>query len=987
MARARWISGALLAALVGTAQLSAQGPTGTIRGRVIDGSTQQAISGASVMVANRGALSGTNGAYVIPGVPAGAQTVRATYLGYAEAAKPVTVVAGQTANLDFLLETQAIGLNALVVVGYGQQKAGNITGAVKQVTATEFNTGRVVSPQQLIESKVAGVQVVDNNAPGGGLSIRIRGATSVNASSEPLYVVDGIPLGNGAGGGLSAGRDPLNFLNPGDIESITVLKDASAAAIYGANAANGVVLIQTKAGRNAPHVTYSTSMSSSSVTRVPQVLSPAQFRAAVAQYAPARVSLLGSASTDWFSQIDRSAFGQEHNFAVSGAGEHNNYRLSLGYLNQDGVIKGSANNRLSLGVNLEQRLLSDNLDLRVNAVGSRANDQFTAGDVLGNAVSMAPTQPVFDPTNVTGYWDWSTSGASASNPVASLNMSTDKGSTWRSIGNLQTEYALPFLQALKAHVNLGYDATKTSRESFTPSNLASQTRQTHGQLSISNNTQANTLFDAYLNYAGALNVVPGNIDLTGGYSYSQSHSEYPYFSETGIASNLLGVSGVPSATNVNLGQSVVDSKLISFFGRANYNLNDRYLLAFSLRRDGSSRFGPSNAWGYFPAASVAWRISQEPFLKNIEALSDLKVRASWGKTGNQAFADYQQYPTYTYGNAQAQYQFGDQFVTTIRPSAVDPNIKWEQTSSYDVGLDYGFLKQRVSGAIDWYTKKTSDLIFTVPVAAGTNFSNFLTTNIGSMQNKGLELSLSARVLESGAHRLGWTADFNASHNANQLLTITTAGSQVIRVGGVAGGVGTTIQVLEPGQPVNSFYVCRQAYNNGTPIEGKYLDSLGVNTVSSCDSHNLRAYHNPAPTWMLGHTSSFTYGHVDLGFTLRAYLGNYVYNNVASNGSYNALTNGGSPSNISSSVLKTGFVVPQYLSDYYVEKGSFLRMDNATVGYSFRYRDQPIRLYATVQNAFTSTSYTGVDPTAGLNGIDNNIYPRSRTVSGGLSVQF
>lgn len=989
MRRVRSISSALMAVVLWVAPLSGQAPTGTIRGRVTDSATQQPLTGVTITAGNRGALSQADGRYAITGVPVGAQTVRTSMLGYGEGTRAVTVVAGQTVTADFALETQAIGLNAVVVVGYGEQKAGNITGAVKQVNATDFNTGRVVSPQSLIESKVAGVQVVDNNAPGQGLTIRIRGATSVNASSEPLYVVDGVPLGTGAGGGLSASGDPLNFINPEDVESITVLKDASAAAIYGANAANGVVIITTKAGRSAPHLTYTTSMSASTVDKVPEVLTAAQFRAAVQQYAPTRVSMLGNANTDWFSLIDRTAYGQEHNVAISGAGEHNNYRLSLGYLSQDGVILGSSTQRISLGVNFEQRLLSDNLDLKANVLGSRTNAQFTAGDALGNAAGMAPTQPVYDATNPTGYWDWQTTGASASNPVADVNRVSDNGSTWRSIGNLQTEYRLPFFQALKAHVNVGYDATNGRRERFIPNDLASQLRQGHGQLYIQNGSFVTTLADAYLNYNAPLDVVPGTLDLTGGYSYTQSHQEYPGYQATGLQSNLLGTAGVPAASTIYNYQSVTDYKLISFFGRANYNVNDRYLLAFSLRRDGSSRFGPANAWGVFPAFSAAWRLSQESFFKDlVPSLSDLKLRASWGKTGNQAFGDYLQYPTYQYSNQQAQYPMGGgQYITTIRPSAVDPSIKWEQTATTDVGLDYGFANQRISGAIDWYDKKTSDLIFNVPVPAGENFSNYVTTNIGTMRNRGIELSLSARILDGGSHRLGWTADFNASHNVNELTKITTVGSQIIQVSGVSGGVGTTIQELTPGQPVYSFYVCKQAYQGGKPLDGQFMDSAGTSVVSYCDSRNLRAYHDPAPHWMLGHTSSFTYGPVDLGFTLRAYLGNYVYNNVAAVGSYQSLSGGGSPSNTSASVLKTGFLTPHFLSDYYVEDGSFLRMDNATIGYSFKYRDRPIRLFATVQSAFTLTGYSGVDPTAGLNGLDNNIYPRSRTFSGGLTVQF
>jgi iron complex outermembrane receptor protein len=413
-------------------------------------------------------------------------------------------------------------------------------------------------------------------------------------------------------------------------------------------------------------------------------------------------------------------------------------------------------------------------------------------------------------------------------------------------------------------------------------------------------------------------------------------------------------------------------------------------LAVSVRRDGSSRFGPGNQWGTFPSVALAWRVSQEPFLRGFESLSDLKLRASWAKTGNQAFADYQQYSTYTVGDAQTQVQFGNGFVTTIRPSAVDPNIRWEATQSVNIGLDFGFNNQRISGTVDWYNKKTTDLIFTVPVAAGTNLSNYVTTNIGSMKNQGLELALNARVIERGRDGLSWIASFTAGHNTNELVDINprAVGAQQILTGGVSGGVGTYIQVLEPGSPINSFFVCRQQYGtDGKPVNGGYLSLVGDTVLTGCSNAQRRAFHDPAPKWILGHTSSFTYHSFDFGFTLRAYLGNHVYNNVASNlGSYQELSRG-SPYNLHASVLTTGFTSPQYLSDYYVEDGSFLRMDNVTLGYTFRYRGQPLRVYATVQNAFTITGYSGVDPTAGLNGLDNNIYPRSRTVTGGLSVRF
>jgi len=998
MRRAECGIGALLAVLWVT-PLGAQQPTGTIRGRVSDGATHQPLSGVTVAVGGHGVLTQAEGRYLITGVPAGTDTLRTRMIGYASAKQAVTVVGGDTVVVDFPLSPQAVSLSEIVVTGYGEQRAGNITGAVKQVTAAEFNNGRLISPEQLIENKVAGVQLVDNNEPGGNLTIRIRGATSVNASSEPLYVVDGVPLGTGAGGGISIGRDslnpsagrnPLNFLNPDDIESITVLKDASSAAIYGVNAANGVILIRTKTGRGEPKIEYTGSVSASSVTRLPSILNAAQFRAAVLAHAdPAQISQLGNSNTNWFDLVDRTGVGQQHDVVVSGAGDKNSYRLSVSHLNQDGIIKGTTLERQSLGVNYQQRFLDDRMSVRTNLKGSREFDRFTPGAVLSNAVQMGPTQPVYDSSAATGYYNWPGNNlTSADNPLQILNLAKSEGTTYRSIGNVQADYNLPFLAGLKATVNLGYDVAKITQQVFNPSALHAEIKSgERGYGYRTDPSQLNTVLETYLNYAAPLSKVPGNIDVTAGYSYAQSHAEFPSLTVTGLSTDILGINGFPTAQNTSPGSpNIQESKLISFFGRLNYNLNDRYLAGVSVRHDGSSRFGPSHAWGTFPAVSFGWRISEEPFLKAFTPISDLKLRASWGKTGNQSFANYIQYVSYLYGNGLAQVQFGNQFVSTIRPSGVDRNIEWEQTGSYDVGLDYGLFGQRFSGSIDWYNKKTTGLIFVVPTPAGTNFTNFVTQNIGSMKNQGIEASLSASLLRGGTSRLRWTADFTVAHNTNELTSISANGAQRIQVTGVAGGVGTTIQVLEPGQPINSFFVCQQQYQNGKPVEGKYV-SLADTIASSCDAQSLRAFHDPSPKWVLGHSSYLSYHNFDLNFTLRAWLGNYVYNNVASNlGSYQEVRRG-SPYNLHASVLQTGFTTPQYLSDFYVEKASFLRMDHITLAYNFTYRGELMRLYTTVQNAFTITGYSGVDPTAGLNGVDNNIYPRSRTVTGGLSVRF
>jgi len=994
MKRLRLVVGCVLA-FAWIAPLPAQQPGGTIRGAVLDDSTRQPLAGVSVTVGTRSVETQAEGRYDINHVPAGTYTLRARFLGYSPTTHSVTVVDGQEVVVDLALRPRAVSLSEIVVTGYGEQRAGDITGAVTEITREEFNPGTILNPLQLIESKVPGVVVVpSSNEPGASESVRIRGPSSVNASSEPLYVVDGVPLGTGAGGGVSAGRDPLNFLNPDDIESITVLRDAAAAAIYGANAANGVVIIQTRMGRPGTHISYSGSMSAASVGRLPDVLTADQFRAAVGQYAPGSVALLGSANTNWLDLVDRTALGQQHNLAVAFAGPNSSYRLSLGYEHEDGVIKGTTTERLALGLAYDQRLLEDRLEVRANVKGSFASDQFTPMGVIGSAAIMAPTQPVRDSSRATGYFDWPNPTAPG-NPVEILALASDHGTTYRSVGNALVAYRMPFLEGLKANVNFGYDVTTAVRSSFYPSDLQGQADG--GDQSRTEPSQANTLLETYLDYAAPLALAPGTIVVTGGYSYERSRGDTSQVTLKGLSTNLLAGNGFPVANTVTNVLSVQESKLISFFGRLNYNLDDRYLAAVSVRRDGSSRFGPAHTWATFPAVSVGWRLSGEPFMRDFTPVSELKVRASWGKTGNQAFANYQQYANYVEGGPQVQYQFGDTLLTTIRPSAVDPNIRWEETSSTDLGLDFGLLGERLQGSIDWYVKTTHGLIDSVPVPAGTNFSNFLTTNIGSMRNRGIELSLSARVLRGGRHAVGWTVDFSAAHNSNEVISIDPHGGSDLVIPAGYIGLGTTLEVQEPGQPMNSFYLCRQYYQNGKPVVGTYYYTTGDSTFTGgCDTRGLRPYHDPAPKWTLGHTSHLTYGNFELRFTLRAWLGNYVYNFERSSG--NAGLTAVPPQNVSASSLKAGFTGKEQLSDYFVENGSFLRMDNVMVGYTFRYRGQSMRIFAAVQNVFTITRYTGIDPMAGISGIDfdlgNNLgapeindYPQSRIFTAGVSVQM
>lgn len=979
----------MIAALLAASPLHAQ--TGQITGSVSSADGGRPLPGATVSVLGSSlrVATGPDGRYTLRGVSAGPHQVNATVLGHGPLTQPVNVAAGQSVELNFVLQPASVSVQGVVAIGYGGTRLRDRTGSVQAVTPEQFNPGRVVSPEQLITAKVPGVQVVDSNEPGGGISIRIRGGTSVSSSNEPLFVVDNVPLP--VGGGISAGRNPLNFLNPQDIESVTVLKDASATAIYGSRGANGVIIITTKQGTRGPAVEYTTDVSTSSADRLPSLLSASQFRAAVQQYAPENMGKLGNAATDWQDAVIRNAIGQEHSLGISGAGQAANYRLSLGYLDQQGIVRDSRTKRVTGSLNYNQRLFRDHLNLRGSILGARNTDQFTPGGVIGEATSMAPTQAITLPSG--SYFEW-TDPLGTNNPIQELSLISDQGTTYRSVGNIEAQYRLPFMEALTATVRAGYDLTSVTRTIFQPSTLQSQVESgTGGSLERRNPSATNTVLDAFAHYAKPITRWDSDIDVTAGYSFEQGRNEFPTFIAQGLSSDLLGPNGVPAAKVQQEFLSINENRLISGFARMNYSLKDRYLLTLSVRRDGSSRFSPNNQWGTFPAAAFAWRVSEEPFFAKANKLfPDLKLRASWGVNGNQSFGDYLYLSNYVIGTNLAQVQFGNDWVSTIRPSAYDPNLRWEQTTSWNLGADYG-LGSRVTGTIDYYVKNTKDLIFTVPVAAGTNLSNYVTTNIGSMRNVGLELGLNARVLDGGRHGLSYEASFNAATNRNQLLTInpSAAGSQQILTGGISGAVGNNIQVLEPGFPVNSFLVYRQKYSNGKPVYSDndadmYVDVNGDGVINQDDRV---PFHSPQPRWILSHTSNFAWRKADLGFTLRSYLGNYVYNNVASNlGHYDALK-GAAPANLQTSVLTTGFVKPQYFSDYYVENASFLRMDNITLGYTFQPRRgvQRVRVFGTVQNVFTITGYSGVDPTAGLNGIDNNIYPRSRTLTTGVNVGF
>ena len=994
--------------MIAFAALLAGGPlyaqqTGQITGRVTSSEGGRPMAGASVAVTGTSlrAVTRPDGGYTINGVAPGTRTVTATALGHAQGSRTVAVSAGGTATADFTLQPVAIALQGVVAIGYGERRVRDVTGSIQGVGEDQFNTGRVVSPEQMISGKVAGVQVISNGEPGGSTNIRIRGGTSASSSNEPLFVVDGVPIQ--PGGGLSSGRNPLNFINPRDIARVTVLKDASSTAIYGSRGANGVIIVETKnGGAREPSFNYSNSISTSSVIREPEMLSAEEFRSAVTQYASSRVQYLGNTSTDWRSLIERHGTGQEHSLSLGGAAGTMNYRVSLNYLDQNGVVRGTETERMSGALNYNHRLFADRLSLRGTIRAARTTDDYAPGGLIGAATVFDPTVPVRTASGA--FYEQTSFQLAPDNPLAQLAGVIDRGTSFRSIGNIEARYRMPFLEQLTGTVRLGYDAASADRRTFTPTTLHSQVNSsTPGSVYRFEPNEQTGVLDAFLTYNNRIGK-SSEIEATGGYSYETTSGRYTAFTARGLSSNLLQNDGVPTAIEVLPVDTARDSKLASFFGRVNYTLNDRYLLTLSLRRDGSSRFGPQNQWGNFPAAALAWRVNEESWFPE-GAVSELKLRGSWGKNGNQSFGDYLWISSYRYSDPFARVQFGNEFVTTIRPSAVDPNIKWEETTSWNVGFDYGLFDDRLTGSVDYYVKNTDDLIYRVPVPAGTNLSNFVTTNIGSMQNKGLELSLNARVLQGSNERRGlggirWDASFNASTNKNRLTAINPiGGAQRILTGGIAGG-GGNIQIQQPGTPLNAFYVYEHRRDsNGNPVKdftdagvqrpdtAVYVDLNGDHIINDDDK---RPFHSPTPQWILAHTSNFGYRALDLSFTLRAQLGNYVYNNVASaNGYYGSLNNAGGLSNLSTSVLEFGFRNPQYYSDVYVQDASFLRMDNITLGYTlpkFRGMSQA-RVFGTVQNAFTLSGYDGVDPEAGLAGIDNNIYPRSRTFSAGVSLSF
>ena len=958
-----------------------------ITGNVSDIDNGDPLIGATVSVpgTTTGTITDLDGNYRLT-VPLETKSLKVTYTGYSE--QILTVGANNTINVYM---SAGVALNETLVIGYGTVKREDATGLVQTVTASSFNKGAITGPQELLSGKIAGVVITNDGGPGSGAKIRIRGEASLSASNNPLIVVDGIPLDNG---GVSGSRNQLNIINPNDIESITVLKDASAAAIYGNRASGGVILITTKKGKLGKkiQVSYNANVSVGQTFNRVDVLTADEFRSTVKAFyantdpmAPPHPSLalLGTANTDWQDEIYQSAWGQDHSVSLSGGVGIVPYRVSLGYTNKDGVLKTDNFDRYSAAVNLNPGFLNNTLQLNVHFKGMISDNHFADRGAIGSALSFDPTRTVRDTSaRYGGFTTWTIpngnpNGLAPANPVSLLELRQDNSTVKQYIANASVDYRLPFLPALRANLSVGYDYSEGSGNVVVPNYAAFAFDALNGG-GVNNTyaqTKKNSVLESYLNYKKGFG--DHDVDIMGGYSWQ--HFE--------VGSSFLDMDSAGTPAETTFGTDPAEFYLVSLFGRLNYSYKSKYLFTGSLRRDGTSRFAPQYRWGLFPAAALAVKLIEN----DKKYLGNLKLRTSWGVTGQQDIGDYYAYlARYQFGTPNAQYQFGDEFITTIRPNGYVGDIKWEETTTYNAGLDFSIIKNRLSGSLDVYQRNTKDLLNFIPFSALSNLTNFGTDNIGTMETKGVELSLNFMPVKT--KNINWDVSTNFSYNTSTITKLTTSDDpnyQGVFTGGIAGGVGSNIQIHSVGYFPSSFYVFEQKYDEtGKLLEGQFVDRNRDSVINDNDKYR---YKNPSPLFTFGLTSSLSIGHFNLSFAGRANFGNYVYNNVQTDMGYlnrlYATTN--YLSNVNQSAVDLNVVDQGKLtfSDHFVTNAAFLRFDHITAGYSFdKLIGNYLNVYLTVQNPFVVTKYKGLDPEIG-NGIDNSVYPRPRTYVLGLNVNF
>ncbi|HWK03206.1 MAG TPA: TonB-dependent receptor [Puia sp.] len=947
------------------------------------------VEAASVRIRNttKGTFTDKDGVFSLNVAPGDLLII--SYVGYD------TLQVKATPQMQLALHPSTGSLNDVVIIGYGSQRKKDLTGAISVVGQKDFQQGAITTPEQLIAGKVAGVSVTSNGgAPGSGSIIRIRGVASLNASNDPLIVIDGLPF---SGNSIAGASNPLSLVNPNDIESFTILKDAASTAIYGSRASNGVILITTKKGaRGRPVVSFSTQVSTAKLIKEADVLSASKFRSYVDSLGTGSwdngvhtfKDLLGTANTDWQKEIYQTAVSTDNNLNITGSlGNNIPYRVSVGYLNQDGIVKTDNLQRYTAGIALTPHLLHDKLKLEFNLKGALNKTRFAnAGSAISSAMYFDPTQPVHAKSDYGNYFEWTSTDAGGTvtlqklaprNPVALLDLYHNLSTVQRSFGNFRADYELPFLSGLHANVNLGYDIAKGDGTVNVPA-YAAQNFLDGGQRNKYKSTQGNTVGEFYLNYLKDVPSFKSNFNVLAGYGYYDNlttNYNYPSLRANGDT--------IPNSTSA-YAYDKPRTTLLSYYGRLIYTFNTKYILEASIRSDGSSRFSPQTRWGTFPSAAFTWRINQENFLKTSNTLSGLNLRLSYGVTGNQdGIYAYPYLPVYSHSDSTSLVQFGNRYYTMATPAAYDANIKWEQTSSYNGGIDYGFFSNRIQGSIDIYYKKTKNLLNQITVPAGTNFSSTLLTNVGNMENKGIEFTIAATPVKT--KDWSWDLNFNIAYNSNKITNLTATKDSSF-AGNLKGD--NNIQINSVGYNANAFYVYHQEYDkSGKPIEGVYADVNGDGIINDKDLYH---YKSPFPKYILGFSTSVTYHRWTASTVLRANIGNYMYNEISSNAiRANVFNPLGYLANTFSELETTHFYYSQPHSDYYIQNASFLKMDN--LGLSFNaggifHDGAHLRINANCQNVFTITKYKGQDPEL-YGGIDNTFYPRPRTYVLGVNLQF
>lgn len=965
-----------------TSPLSAQDGR-KVTGHVVD-DTNEPLIGASILVVgtSTGVITDLDGNFSIV-VPSGATTLQISYVGYETMTVPIPD--NNTVNVKMKSDSQV--LSDVVVIGYGTTRKSDLTGSVSNVSSKDFNSGLISSPEQLINGKVSGVQIMSNSgSPTAGSTIRIRGGASLNASNDPLIVLDGVPLETG---GIS-GNDGnfLALINPSDIESMTILKDASSTAIYGSRASNGVIIITTKKGStDRMKVSFTTTNSIQTRTKLNDMLSREEFINVVnTQGSDAQKALLGNANTDWNDKIYHNAFGTDNNLSLSGRLAKNfPIRVSLGYYNQDGLVKTDNAERITGSVSLSPSFFDDHLKLNFNVKGSRNDNRFANSNAIWNAATWNPTIPVYSGNNTFGGYTEATDNVGqlvtggTVNPLGALKQYKSTSRVSRLVGNFDVDYKMHFLPELKFHATLGYDYAKGQGKIYVPAEAA-QYETTHGRdYKYGPQKNTNRLLTTYFNYNKYLDSWKSSIDATVGYDYQYWKSTSPQYSELSTLGEIQSTTAASDERHV----------LLSYYARLNYTFDSRYMLTATMRRDGTSRFSKDNRWGTFPSVALAWRVSEEAFLKDNAVLSNLKLHASYGVTGQQdGIGNYNYLPVYTASQSGAEAQFGNQYITTYRPEAYVSNLKWETTTAWNAGFDFGFLEDRITGSFDYYTRQTKDLLATVASPAGTNFDKNILTNVGNVDSQGIEVSLNASLIQS--KNWNWDVSFNMTWQKMKVKNLSLVeGGAATNISAGASIDGQNVQVLSEGYEPYMFYVYKQLYDaeTGKPIEGAYAD---LNNDGEINSGDLYRYKSPTPNFIFGFSTSLNYKKWTLSTSLRANVGNYVYNGMAMNtGAWETMSyNAFQLNNVHSSYLETGFQRRQHLSDYYVENGSFLKMDNLSLSYNFGRVCRWLSLNASVmvQNVFCITKYSGVDPEV-PSGMDSSFYPRPRTYSLSLGLEF